>query len=75
MPNHIVALALVTQDELRLLGPQFDRAFPRNETPCFGELLAAIDEADRELRRKRVEIEPVQVRRRRLPGSFGQCSI
>ena len=28
----------------------FDRLYPVNETPCFGDLLRAIDEADRALR-------------------------
>lgn len=49
MPDlKIVAVALVTEKELTLLGPALDRAFPVDETPCFGELLSAIDAADRE---------------------------
>jgi len=51
--KQIVAIALVTSEELRLLGPNFDRAYPVDETPCFGELLRAIDEADREIRQAR----------------------
>ncbi len=51
--ERIVAVCLVTRTELELLGPSFDRAFSVQETPCFGELLRAIDEADRELWRKR----------------------
>jgi hypothetical protein len=43
----IVAVALLTTDELALLGPSFDRAFEINEAPCSGRLLSAIDEADR----------------------------
>jgi hypothetical protein len=43
-------VALVTEAELKLLGDGFDRAFPIAETPCFGELLKAIDEADRAFR-------------------------
>ena len=43
----IYAVALVTQSELTSLGPAFNRAWPVEKTPCFGELLAAIDEADR----------------------------
>ena len=59
-PRHIVAIALVTTEELALLGPQFDRAYAVDETPCFGELLYAIDEADREIRQMRnVEMPPV----------------
>jgi hypothetical protein len=49
----IVAVALVTSRELKLLGPAFDRAYPVDETPCFGELLKAIDEADWVVRRER----------------------
>ncbi len=51
--KRIVALCLVTQLELELLGPSFHRAFPVDEVPCFGELLKAIDEADRKIWRKR----------------------
>lgn len=43
----IYAVALVTRGELNKLGPAFDRAWPVEKSPCFGELLAAIDEADR----------------------------
>jgi hypothetical protein len=43
----IYAVALVTRSELTLLGPAFARAWPVEKTPCFGELLHAIDEADR----------------------------
>ena len=49
----IVALCLVTQQELESLGSSFCRAFPIEEVPCFGELLLAIDEADRALWRER----------------------
>jgi hypothetical protein len=49
----IVAVALVTQPELELLGPSFMRAYPVDETPCFAGLLLAIDEADRKLWRER----------------------
>jgi hypothetical protein len=51
--DRIVAVALVTQPELELLGPSFLRAYPIDETPCFGELLQAIDEADRAVWRQR----------------------
>lgn len=53
----IVAVALVTEAELETLGPGFDRAFPVDRTPCFGELLRAIDEADRALWRERDRID------------------
>ena len=49
MQDRIVAVALLTQHDLNLLGPAFDRVWPVEETPSFNELLQAIDEADREL--------------------------
>lgn len=52
MAKRIVALSLLTREELQLLGPQLELAFPTDETPCFGKLLRAIDEADRELPQK-----------------------
>jgi hypothetical protein len=51
MPNQerIVAIGLLTQRDLDMLGQGFKRAFPIDETPCFDELLQAIDRADRAL--------------------------
>ena len=49
--DRIVAVGLLTQGDLALLGPAFDRAWPIDEAPCFTGLLEAIDEADRDLRR------------------------
>jgi hypothetical protein len=49
----IVAVGLLTEADLRLLGPAFTRLWPVEETPCFSELLRAIDEADREIRQER----------------------
>jgi hypothetical protein len=46
----VVAVGLLTQREVELLGPTFDRLWPVEDAPCFDELLAAIDEADRRLR-------------------------
>jgi len=48
----IVAVGLLTDDDLRRLGPQFSRAYPIEDTPCFGELTRAIDEADRDFWRR-----------------------
>ena len=50
MTERIVAVALVTEAELQMLGEGFNRAFPVDETPCFVGLLEAIDTADRTLR-------------------------
>jgi hypothetical protein len=54
VPNgRIVAVGLLTQAHLDRLGPSLTHVWPVDETPCFGELLQAIDEADREVRRER----------------------
>jgi hypothetical protein len=47
----IVAVGLLTQREIDLLGPTFDRIWPVEEAPCYADLLRAIDEADRKARR------------------------
>ena len=49
MRERIVAIGLLTQDELGLLGPAFNRAWPVDKAPHFDELLRAIDEADERL--------------------------
>ena len=49
----IVALGLLTEQDIQSLGPTFTRAWPIDETPCFDDLLQAIDEADREIWRER----------------------
>ncbi len=51
--HRVVAVGLLTAQDLRVLGPAFNRAWPVDETPCFGDLLAAIDEADRAIWRQR----------------------
>jgi hypothetical protein len=51
--GRIVALGLLTQNELQLLGAGFNRAWPVDESPCFQGLLEAIDDADRVLWRAR----------------------
>ena len=48
--RQIVAIGLLTQHDLNLLGHGFDRAIPVDNTPRFEELLKAIDDADRDLR-------------------------
>ena len=52
MHERIVAVGLLTQRELNILGPTFDRAWPVEDAPQFNELLQAIDEADRQLQRQ-----------------------
>ena len=53
--RQIVAIGLLTEHELQLLGAGFSRAWPLNESPCFDGLLQAIDDAEREMRRARDE--------------------
>lgn len=48
--ERIVAVGLLTQRDLNVLGPTFERAWPVEEAPSFNELLKAIDEADEKLR-------------------------
>lgn len=47
--DRIIAVGLLTQRELNLLGPTFERLWPVEEAPSFDDLLRKIDEADREL--------------------------
>lgn len=49
MSERIVAIGLLTQRDLKVLGPTFDRIWPVEDAPHFNELLRAIDEADRNL--------------------------
>lgn len=58
--DRIIGVALLTAQDLDRLGQGFDRWYPVDETPCFRDLLAAIDDADRELirERERVKISP-----------------
>ena len=50
MFERIVAVGLLTQRDLNLLGPTFERAWPIEEAPSFDELLRAIDEAEQQSR-------------------------
>jgi hypothetical protein len=49
MPGRIVAVGLLTEEDLSLLGSTFTRLWPVDGAPQFDELLAAIDEAERQL--------------------------
>lgn len=60
--ERIVAVGLLTQREVELLGHGFSRLWPVDETPCFTELIRAIDDADRQFeidRQNKVESQPV----------------
>nr|WP_314445512.1 hypothetical protein [uncultured Sphingomonas sp.] len=49
MRDRIVALALLTDDDVSRLGSNLKRLWPIDDSSCFSDLLAAIDNADREL--------------------------
>jgi len=51
--ERIVAVGLLTQTDLNLLGPTFTRAWPVEDARDFDELVRAIDNADRELQQAR----------------------
>jgi hypothetical protein len=51
--DRIVAVGLLTQRDVDLLGPTFTRLWPVDETPLFTGLIEAIDDADRDLQRAR----------------------
>jgi hypothetical protein len=50
--ERIVALGLLTKNDVWLLGPAFDRLWPLEKAPDFSGLLRAIDDADRQLARR-----------------------
>lgn len=47
--ERIVAVGLLTQHDLSLLGHSFTRLWPVEDARCFEGLIEAIDEAEREL--------------------------
>jgi hypothetical protein len=53
--ERIVAIGLLTQRELSVLGPTFDRAWPIDLAADFGDLLRAIDEAEQQLKQRSPE--------------------
>jgi len=46
--DDIVAIGLLTQDDIRRLGENFSRLFPIPRDGAFDDLIRAIDDADRE---------------------------
>jgi len=50
--DRIVAVALLTESDLTVLGPTFTRAWPVEDAPVFGQLLREIDKAEIELSRR-----------------------
>ena len=60
--ERIVAVGLLTQREVELLGHGFSRLWPVDNTPCFQDLLQAIDDADTELSKqheRKMGVEPM----------------
>ena len=47
----IVAIGLLTQDDIQRLGQNFSRLFPLPRDGAFDDLIKAIDEADRQRNR------------------------
>lgn len=47
--ERIIAVGLLTQRDVNLLGPTFERLWPIEEAPSFADLLRTIDEVDRKL--------------------------
>jgi hypothetical protein len=54
--DRIVAVGLLTRNEVDLLGPAFDRIWPVEQAPRFSEILRAIDEADRKLQQQNSDL-------------------
>jgi len=50
--DRIVAVALLTESDLTVLGPTFTRAWPVEDAPVFGQLLREIDKAEIEFSRR-----------------------
>lgn len=48
----IVAIGLLTQNDIHRLGESFSRLFPLPRDGAFDDLIKAIDEADRERHRR-----------------------
>jgi hypothetical protein len=53
--QRIVAVGLLTQREVELLGHGFSRLWPVDQTPCFEDLIQAIDDADRQFGEEHAE--------------------
>ena len=48
---------MLTQREVELLGHGFSRLWPVDKTPCFTDLVKAIDDADEELMKHELKCE------------------
>jgi hypothetical protein len=54
--ERVVAVGLLTKNDVRLLSTTFDRLWPVEDAPCFSALLQAIDEADEDLQHDRHDV-------------------
>lgn len=50
--ERIVAVGLLTQRHVEVLGTSLNHLWPIDAAPCFSQLLGAIDNADRQLLRE-----------------------
>ncbi len=48
--DRIIAVGLLTQQDLDVLGTGFRRVYPVDKVKCFGDLLRDIDDADHNMR-------------------------
>jgi hypothetical protein len=58
--GRIVAVGLLTQEHLDVLGSSLKKVYRVEDTPCFPELLEAIDQADREHWRREDRLEALR---------------
>lgn len=56
--QRIIAVGLLTEQDLDRLGATFTRLWPVENAPCFEELLKAIDEAERQFQDSGSEWQP-----------------
>jgi hypothetical protein len=56
--ERIIAVELLTRQDLNLLGPAFSRAWPLEDAPDLAVLLRSIDEADEKMRREENAARP-----------------
>jgi hypothetical protein len=50
--DRIVAVALLTEENMKVYGSCLSKVFPIDETPCFTELIDAIDRAEQQMRER-----------------------
>ena len=63
----IIAIGLLTARDLERLGTGLEHVYPLAEAPCFGDLLKAIDEADRRVWEERHRWPRVAIQSNPMP--------